>query len=432
MTGPSSTHDKNLRIAITGSLVVHALLFLLLAWMFAGEAAHRLWKQATAPTTEKEVTLLFPDQIMKEPEIEAKPVPEPAKPQKKEVYIRTSQNETAAAAPKNAAFIADRNTTAATVKAPSPDATAPMPSMDGLKLPTQDMADRDHKNGELKDDAQAKAPTPKLAVRQPSPATAPAPFTIVKPKDAAPPPQPALPMPPSVAKAVPETTPLTRMMKEADKALALEEKNRLPIELKKAESATPTIDTPPSPSLKPQMPSMREVMETPTPAPDQRKEQSFPDPKAPKALPVVSAQGIERTTPNAAPDSFMPFTRVQQTKGTISNRGSAPAVDAEESPKGRYIRQVTGQVEKKWHLYRLLRRDGVTAASLEITFYVNKKGKVEDLRIVNDKESNPVLTGFTLQAIKDAEIPPMPAEVLPSLPMNDQERLKVEYNVLIY
>ena len=80
----------------------------------------------------------------------------------------------------------------------------------------------------------------------------------------------------------------------------------------------------------------------------------------------------------------------------------------------------------------LLRRDGVTYGSLEITFYVNKKGKVEDLKVVNDKESNPILTGFTIRAIRDAEIPPIPADVLPSLPMNDQERLKVEYNVLIY
>jgi outer membrane biosynthesis protein TonB len=157
-----------------------------------------------------------------------------------------------------------------------------------------------------------------------------------------------------------------------------------------------------------------------------------PEQPVPKAIPVMEAEPVTRTTPNQDPNSFTPFTRVQQTKGTISNRGNQLSVDAEESPKGRYIRQVTGQVEKKWHIYRLLRRDGVTYGSLEVVFYVNKKGKVEDLRVVNDKESNPVLTGFTIQAIRDAEIPPIPADVLPSLPMNDQERLKVEYNVLIY
>ena len=100
--------------------------------------------------------------------------------------------------------------------------------------------------------------------------------------------------------------------------------------------------------------------------------------------------------------------------------------------KERYIQTVRGEVQKKWRIYSMLRRDGVTYGKLQVDFYVNKQGKVEGLQIVNDKESNPILTGFTLQAIKDAEIPPMPADVIPSLPMNDPERLKIHYDVLIY
>ncbi len=436
----TATKDKNLRIAITGSLVVHALLFAVLVWMSAGDAAHKLWQQAAAPPKEKEVTFLFPDQIIPEPPpiVPAVPVPPPAPPPpppKKEVYIRTSQNDTATAAPKNAPFISDRNTTAATVKAAAPDATEPLPSMDGLKIPSQDMADRDYKDGELKDDARAKSPPPKLAMVPPQPATPPTapPDPVLKPKEPPPPPAqtaPPSPPPPSVAKVAPESTPLTRMMEEADKELARVDKNRLSIELKKAEPATEA--TPSAKTTAPEVPPMREVTDMRSPAPDQSPPAPAPEPKVPNAVPVAGAEGISRTTKNTAPDAFVPFTRTQQTKGTISNHGTQAAVDAEESPKGRYIRQVTGQVEKKWHLYRHLRRDGVTFGSLEISFYVNKKGKVEGLRIINDKESNPVLTGFTLQAIKDADIPPIPADVLPSLPMNDQERLKVDYNVLIY
>lgn len=407
--------DNNLRIAITGSLVVHALLFLLLAWMFAGEAASRLWRQATAPR-EKEVVLLFPEQIMPEP---PPVVPPPPPAPKKEIYIRTAQNERAENAPKNAAFVSDRNTTAATVKAPFPDGTEPLPTMDGLKLPTKELTDRDHRDGEIKDDARPKTPQGAPAMLQPQPPSPPRPPSIVKPKDAAPPPQPVAP-PQSVAKMVPESTPLTKMMEEADKALASVDKNRLTIEVKKAE-ATP--DTPPMPQQPaPQTPPARETAQAMPEAQEQ---------PVPKAIPVMQ-DPTTRSTRNQDADAFTPFTRTTQTKGTLSNRGSEAAVDAEESPKGRYIRQVTGQVEKKWHLYRLLRRDGVTYGSLEIVFYVNKKGKVEDLRIVNDKESNPILTGFTLQAIRDAAIPPIPADVIPTLPMNDQERLKIEYNVLIY
>lgn len=419
MTTPS---DKNLRIAITGSLLVHGLLFLALAWMFAGEAARKLWQQATAQPKEKEVTLLYPEQIIPEPEMKPPEPPAPPPPPKREVYIRTSQNEAAAAAPKNAPFISDRNTTAATTKAAFPDATAPLPTMDGLKLPTRELADRDHRDGELKDDARPKAAKAAVAMLQPEPQAPPAPPSIMKPKDAAPPPQPVVP-PQAVAKVVPESTPLTKMMEEADKALAIIDKNRLSIEVKKAEAVP---DTPPMPQKpEPQTPPAKEVAQTMPESP--AKAQPIP-----KALPVPEDDPNTRTTRNQDPDSFTPFTRTTQTKGTISNRGSAASVDAEESPKGRYIRQVTGQVEKKWHVYRLLRRDGVTYGSLEVVFYVNKSGKVEGLRVVNDKDSNPILTSFTLQAIRDAQIPPMPADVIPLLPMNDQERLKIEYNVLIY
>jgi hypothetical protein len=67
-----------------------------------------------------------------------------------------------------------------------------------------------------------------------------------------------------------------------------------------------------------------------------------------------------------------------------------------------------------------------------LEFYVNAKGKVENLRIVNDRESNTLLSEFTVRAIRDAEIPQMPREVKELLPIMDKQRLKIEYNVLIY
>lgn len=423
--------NNNLRIAITGTLVVHALLFVLLAWLFAQEAAHKLWQQANKPPKEKEVTLIFPEQLMPPPEV-VKPKPPPPPPQKPEVYMRTSQNQEADSAPKNAAFIADRNTKASTKMAPSPDGTEPLPSMNGLKLPTRELADRDNHDGDLKDDARPKSPERSIPMMQPQPPQPPAPAapkTEMKPQQMASQPQAAQPQPQpqQTAKAKPDTTPLTKMMEEADKELAKVDKNLLPIEVKKPDAMQKKPDAPPKPEPKPEP--------APTPKPEMAQQtppESMPQKPVPKALPVLDDEVITRTTPNQAPNSFTPFTRRSQTKGTISNRGTEDAVDAEATPKGRYIRQVTGQVEKKWHIYRLLRRDGVTYGSLQVVFYVNKQGKVEDLRIVNDKESNPILTGFTLQAIRDADIPPMPADVIPSLPMNDQERLKVEYNVLIY
>lgn len=426
------TSDNNLRIAITGTVVVHALLLLLLAWLFATNAARKLWDQAQKLPEEKEVMLLFPDQIIPPPA----PVPPP--PPKREVYIRTSQNQASDTAPKNPAFIADRNTHAATVKAPSPDATEPMPTMDGLKISTQELADRDFHDGSLKDDARPKTPNKEPTMLQPQPPT-PVALAMTEPAEPLTPPQqmvPPQPKPPSpspqplvapktLAKAATDSTALTKMMDEADKDMAQMDKNRLSIDVKKAEQPEKplkTTDAPPKTETQvPVKPLISEAM------PQQQPERPIP-----KALPVPDDEPVTRTTQNQDPNSFTPFTRTSQTKGSIANRGLEASVDAEATPKGRYIRQVLGEVERKWHLYCKLRRDGVTYGHLQVTFYVNKKGKVEGLKVVDDKESNPILTGLTLQAIKDATIPPMPPEVVPSLPMNDQERLKIEYNALIY
>lgn len=111
-------------------------------------------------------------------------------------------------------------------------------------------------------------------------------------------------------------------------------------------------------------------------------------------------------------------------------RPQARKVDG--SPKGRYTRLVIQAVEKKWHSYLRLRRHEVKEGGLELVFYVNRKGAVESLKVVNDKESTQALTELTLRAVKDAEIPAMPADVIPLLPKEDKGRLKIEFNVLLY
>ncbi len=405
MTPP---RDRELPIAIAGSVLVHVLLFFLLAVMFANR---KEWdfKAAgvAAKPKEKEVTLIFPDQLIPPPPLPKPPVPPP----KKEIYMRTTQNEAAGEKPKNAAFISDRNTKASATKAPDPSATSPMPTTEGLKFQMNELANRDYRDGDIKEDAAKKAaaapkapqtpPKPQSAAAPPQPPTPPSP----------PPTPPTPPQPQSIASAA-SASPLAKMMEEADKDLARVDMNRLPLEVRKPE---PQMKEPDSPPPSPPKPQMREVADSPP---------------IPKAIPV--SDEVAKTTSKPQDKAFMPFTRTSENKGTISNRGTEDAVDAEGSPKGKYIRAVTSQVEKKWHLYRALRRDMVSPGSLQVEFYVNASGKVENLRIVNDRESTTLLSEFTVRAIRDAEIPAMPREVIDLLPIMDKQRLKIEYNVLIY
>ena len=433
--------SSNLRIAITGTVVVHALLLVLLAMVFASEAAHRLWLEAHQPPKEEkkeEEVLLFPEQFLTTP-------PTPPKPkQERQVYIRTAQNEGSDTAPNKPAFIADRNTHAATKKAPSPDATEPLPSMDGQKVQMRELADRDYRDGDLKDDSRPKSQPPAVAMltpKPPAPPTPEAPPSILKPKNAAPP-QPPKPteMTPETAKQEPtkteaekaaetqkmakveaDKTPLTKMMEEADKELAKVDLNRLPLEVKKPDPMEKRPDAPPKTEPVPKKPEIAQDMPPPTP-------QEKP---IPKALPVVEDEAVKRTTKNPDPNAFMPYTRRSETKGTIANRGLEDSVDAKSTPLGRYYRQVTGQIERKWHQYLRLRGDARHPGFIEVRFYINKKGKVEGLRVTDEKYSNPLLTEVTVRAIQDAEIPPIPTDVLPLLPEEDEGRFKMNYNGLI-
>ncbi|WP_395746130.1 hypothetical protein [Prosthecobacter sp.] len=153
---------------------------------------------------------------------------------------------------------------------------------------------------------------------------------------------------------------------------------------------------------------------------------------APKTPPAAGGEAATKMPQKAGPNELTPPEGRKQAGAADATKPAAAEEKKEETPKGRYIRQVTGQVEKKWHAYRKAKQKDLTYGALKVVFYVTKQGKVEGLRVINDKDSNAMLTELTLQAIRDAEIPPMPDDVIPLLPKDDLERLKIEYDVLIY
>jgi hypothetical protein len=397
------TENRTVQIGIAGSVAVHVALFFILAWMWGLDAAAR-WMSEQAKEAEKQVTLLYPEQVIEM----LKPIlpPPPPKPESTP-YIRTTQNQTASAAPAKANFISDRNTTAASEKPASADGEKGMPTTDGIDIKMQELANRDVKDGEIKDDS--------VPTGAPSPPSSPAPppnLSPLKPQMRVPDPV-STPQPKEIAKATPADTPLAKMMEEMDKDMARLEANRLPLEVRKPEpppKAIPVDAAPPSP---PQAP-------TPPDAPP-------PAPTVAKALPLGPTP--QKPLPKPDKNAFSPFTRTSKVKGTINNRGEA-AVDAAETPMGRYMRAVTSAVEKKWHIYRRKYADAVTFGNVKLRFYVTKVGDAEDFDILSDaKEADPRMTDFTLRAIRDAEIPPIPPDLLPML---DNERFEVEYDVIIY
>lgn len=205
------------------------------------------------------------------------------------------------------------------------------------------------------------------------------------------------------------------MMEEMDKEAARTDQNKLPIEVRKAEaSKTETSKVADAPPPKPQV---REPQDTPPPAP--------------KAIPVAEPVNdpVKVTAGTPEKDAFNPFTRMSKVDGAI-NREGENAVDAEATPLGKYMRQVTGAVEKKWHLYVKLGKDSINYGRVRFRFYVDRRGTPQDLKILSDaRDADPRMRELTLRAILDAKIPPIPDDLLPTL---FDERVKIEYEAIVY
>jgi outer membrane biosynthesis protein TonB len=147
---------------------------------------------------------------------------------------------------------------------------------------------------------------------------------------------------------------------------------------------------------------------------------SRPPPPRPPVPPQPPA-----TTP---PSGFSGLRTPTRLRGTISNQGPS-SVDAEDTPTGRYMKQVTTAIEKEWHRKRRLNRDFVTFGTIKLEFWVDARGQVHNLTIKNRSGANAIMQDFTLNAVLDAQIPPMPAGLNEVL---DREMLLISYDIIVY
>jgi len=120
--------------------------------------------------------------------------------------------------------------------------------------------------------------------------------------------------------------------------------------------------------------------------------------------------------------------RVQsRMNGTVSNTGDN-AVDAEETPVGKYKKQVHDAIGKMWYRYLGKNKGNVTWGVLKLEMRVDKYGRVHNLQVVKN-EANTLMVEFSLQAVMDADIPPMPKDVEEILGIGG---LDLDYDFIIY
>lgn len=480
------TERQKVLFAIVGAVVGHLLLFLLLALLFAvssfmGPQSSRAAVPAEPPP--QEVTILLSDLMERLEPVQLTPK------ELTQQYMRTDPDQESAVKPENAPFHSDRNTLATSQRPPDPSSDLDAPSVEGrTDLPFLEIRDREFVDGEFLDRSAASAPGQPGAAASQAAAAAPAPATPAnsqpaltltelmaadrptpirdpseqpteeslkneadpadRPKDA---PQ-ARPERPAEADTPPEraadqpTQPRALTLTDRSVMAEREESVETPFAAEPVAMARPT-ETPDREAEareKTETEGEAAAPETPMPAsalPVARPFLPSPAPPAPQtpATPPTPAQAAATPgapgadiPPSPKPPSdapaFTPETRARSMNGNVDNVGNTPSFNVEASALGRYKKQVTQAVERQWHRYREKNGQFVTYGTLKVKFRVDKDGTPRGLKIVKN-EANSVMADFTLRAVLDADIPPMPEDIASLL---GPSGLEITYDVIVY
>jgi len=171
--------------------------------------------------------------------------------------------------------------------------------------------------------------------------------------------------------------------------------------------------------------AMLETQPTPPTPPEdtqiQPEQQSRPpSPNIPRqADPSVQSPG-KQTLPG-----YQPQTEQTKMVGSISNRGRS-SVGALGTPLGRYKKEVDDAIGSRWYFFVNRRGDLISIGNVKISFFITREGRVEGLKVRSASGSD-TLTSLSIQAIVEARLPPIPAEVAAVLPGGRLEYPDLEF-----
>jgi outer membrane biosynthesis protein TonB len=100
--------------------------------------------------------------------------------------------------------------------------------------------------------------------------------------------------------------------------------------------------------------------------------------------------------------------------GNITNRGIS-SVNALGTPLGRYQKIVSDSIGSRWYTYVEQKRDLINIGTLRLRFVIDPSGRVKDLK-VTENSSNEAFASVCVQSVLEAHLPPIPADVVKSLP----------------
>lgn len=316
----------------------------------------QIFQQKTKPSTPipiETMVTIFPDLVTAN-QSAAKALPATASAHKSR-FARTSEDQTAPT-PANAAFIGERNTRATSDRVPN-SAASPLPSQSGIS--PKDESDIETTESRYQEGKSAGPPADTSAIESPTP-TRPEMAPTEKPK---------------------LTKPLAPSSLSPRREKLLDGPN--PVDVPTPKETAVNSET--------KAPQLTKIATEPSPSPPSPPEVAQPPVVRPP--PATVAKGFQRKTAMV---------------GSISRTGRS-ALDVADSPLGRYHAVISRAVEQEWQRNCVRHRDFITPGFLTVRFFVEPNGHVRTVQFVGEMETGEIQKGFTLNAIRDADIPAMPA-----------------------
>jgi len=285
-------------------------------------------------------------------------------------FARTSPDQAAPTEKKDAPFIGERDTQATSDRPPVPDAP-PLPSQAGIK--PNDKTELETTQSTYRDGPMGATP-----VIPSDPAIPPAPVTAVA------------------------STPVDKLQKKAESEA---ETNQTPGT--DAERSEPTAREAPMEGPNPvdvQVPRATKKEEKNTPVPEKHPASDSPSP--PEPAQALKPDVPPKPKPLESP-SFKGYQRKTAMVGSISREGRS-SLEVSDTALGRYEAVISRAVEQEWQRNCVRHRDFITPGFLTVRFFIEPGGKVRSVQFVGDMETGEIQKGFTLNSIRNAEIPAMP------------------------
>ncbi len=191
----------------------------------------------------------------------------------------------------------------------------------------------------------------------------------------------------------------------------------------------PKAPTPiPAPSAEPfttpepeQLAMLKSSPPPPITAPDET--ESTPPPVVPESVPKMAP----RPKPEVAASNYQAQKEQSRITGRLTNRGSS-SVNAVGTPLGRYQKAVSDAIGSRWYYYMNSKGDLVSIGTAHIEAQVDPEGHIQNLRVVSNN-ANEAFANICLQSFQEAHIPPIPSDLIATLP---EGRMSVDFVFTAY